>query len=98
MLLLLLLLLLVDLRNAVWELRSKVEEVADLKQINELVSSENEEKGLVLKAQEKELEEKNKQLVVLANRISSGSRCSLFCCGFVMLLVGLFVGMMLGAI
>jgi len=90
--------LLFDLRNAVWELRSKVEEVADLKQINELVSSENEEKGLVLKAQEKELEEKNKQLVVLANRISSGSRCSLFCCGFVMLLVGLFVGMMLGAI
>jgi len=90
--------LLFDLRNAVWELRSKVEEVADLKQINELVSSENEEKGLVLKAQEQELEEKNKQLVVLANRISSGSRCSLFCCGFVMLLVGLFVGMMLGAI
>ena len=97
MLLLLLLLLLVDLRNAVWELRSKVEEVADLKQINELVSSENEEKGLVLKAQEQELEEKNKQLVVLANRISSGSRCSLFCCGFVMLLVGLFLGMMLVA-
>ena len=89
--------LLVDLRNAVWELRSKVEEVADLKQINELVSSENEEKGLVLKAQEQELEEKNKQLVVLANRISSGSRCSLFCCGFVMLLVGLFLGMMLVA-
>ena len=97
LLLLLLLLLLVDLRNAVWELRSKVEEVADLKQINELVSSENEEKGLVLKAQEQELEEKNKQLVVLANRISSGSRCSLFCCGFVMLLVGLFLGMMLVA-
>ena len=89
--------LLVDLRNAIWELRSKVEEVADLKQINELVSSENEEKGLVLKAQEQELEEKNKQLVVLANRISSGSRCSLFCCGFVMLLVGLFLGMMLVA-
>ncbi|XP_039801574.1 uncharacterized protein LOC120665919 [Panicum virgatum] len=89
--------LLVDLRNAVWELRSKVEEVADLKQINELVSSENEEKGLVLKAQEQELEEKNKQLVVLANWISSGSRCSLFCCGFVMLLVGLFLGMMLVA-
>jgi hypothetical protein len=89
--------LLFDLRNAVWELRSKVEEVADLKQINELVSSENEEKGLVLKAQEQELEEKNKQLVVLANRISSGSRCSLFCCGFVMLLVGLFLGMMLVA-
>ena len=89
--------LLFDLRNAVWELRSKVEEVADLKQINELVSSENEEKGLVLKAQEQELEEKNKQLVVLANRISSGSRCSLFCCGFVMLLVGLFLRMMLVA-
>ena len=89
--------LLFDLRNAVWELRSKVEEVADLKQINELVSSENEEKGLVLKAQEQELEEKNKQLVVLANRISSGSRCSLFYCGFVMLLVGLFLGMMLVA-
>ena len=88
--------LLFDLRNAVWELRSKVEEVADLKQINELVSSENEEKGLVLKAQEQELEEKNKQLVVLANRISSGSRCSLFCCGFVMLLIGLFFGLMLG--
>ena len=99
LLLLLLLLLLVDLRNAVWELRSKVEEVADLKQINELVSSENEEKGLVLKAQEQELEEKNKQLVVLANRISSGSRCTLMriCCGFVMLLVGLFFGLMLGA-
>ena len=91
--------LLFDLRNAVWELRSKVEEVADLKQINELVSSENEEKGLVLKAQEQELEEKNKQLVVLANRISSGSRCTLMriCCGFVMLLVGLFFGLMLGA-
>ena len=89
--------LLFDLRNAVWELRSKVEEVADLKQINELVSSENEEKGLVLKAQEKELVEKNKELVVLANKISSGSRCSLFCCGFVMLLVGLFLGMMLVA-
>ena len=89
--------LLFDLRNAVWELRSKVEEVADLKQINELVSSENEEKGLVLKAQEQELEEKNKQLVVLANRISSGSRCSLFCCSFIILLVGLFFGLMLGA-
>ena len=89
--------LLFDLCNAVWDLRSKVEEVADLKQINELLSSENKEKGLVLKAQEQELEEKNKQLVVLANRISSGSRCSLFCCGFVMLLVGLFLGMMLVA-
>ena len=90
--------LLLDLRNAVWELRSKAEEIAELKQINDLLSSENKEKVLVLKAQEKDLEEKNKQLVVLANRISSGSRCSLFCCGFVMLLVGLFVGMMLGAI
>ena len=89
--------LFLDLRNAVWELRSKVEEVADLKQINELVSSENEEKGLVLKAQEQELEEKNKQLVVLANWISSGSRCSLFCCSFIILLVGLFFGLMLGA-
>ena len=97
--------LLFDLRNVVWELRSKVEDIAELKQINEMVSSENKEKDLVLKAQErgleeknKELEEKNKQLVLLANKITEGSRCSLFCCGFVMLLVGLFVGMMLGAI
>ena len=42
---------LVDLRNAVWELRSKAEEIAELKQINELLSSENKEKVLVLKSQ-----------------------------------------------
>ena len=87
-----------DLRNAVWELRSKVEEIAELKEINDLLSSENKEKVVVIKAQEKDLEEKNKQLVLLANKITEGSRCSIFCCGFVMLLVGLFVGMMLGAI
>ena len=89
--------LLLNLRNAVWELRSKAEEMAELKQINDLLSSENKEKVVVIKAQEKDLEEKNKQLVLLANKISSGSRCSLFCCGFVMLLVGLFLGMMLVA-
>ena len=89
--------LLLDLRNAVWELRSKAEDIAELKQINEMVSSENKDKVLVLKAQERDLEEKNKQLVLLANKISAGSRCSLFCCGFVMLLVGLFLGMMLVA-
>ena len=89
--------LLFDLRNAVWELRSKAEDIAELKQINEMVSSENKEKDLVLKAQERDLEEKNKQLVLLANKISAGSRCSLFCCGFVMMLVGLFFGLMLGA-
>jgi len=89
--------LLFDLRNVVWELRSKVEDIAELKQINEMVSSENKEKDLVLKAQERDLEEKNKQLVLLANKITEGSRCSLFCCGFVMLLVGLFLGMMLVA-
>jgi len=77
--------------------RSKAEEIAELKQINDLLSSENKEKVLVLKAQEKDLEEKNKQLVLLANKISAGSRCSLFCCGFVMMLVGLFFGLMLGA-
>jgi hypothetical protein len=71
-------------------------EIAELKQINDLLSSENKEKVLVLKAQEKDLEEKNKQLVLLANKFSSGSRCSLFCCSFVMLLIGLFFGMMLG--
>jgi len=48
--------LLLDLRNAVWELRSKAEEMAELKQINDLLSSENKEKVLVLKAQEKDLE------------------------------------------
>ena len=90
--------LLFDLRNAVWELRSKAEDITELKQINEMVSSENKDKVLVLKAQERDLEEKNKQLVLLANKITEGSRCSIFCCGFVMLLVGLFVGMMLGAI
>ena len=42
--------LLSDLRNVVWELRSKAKEIAELKQTNELVSSENKEKGLVLKA------------------------------------------------
>ena len=89
--------LLLDLRNAVWELRSKALEIAELKQINDLLSSENKEKVLVLKAQDKDLEEKNKQLVLLANKISAGSRCSLFCCGFVMMLVGLFFGLMLGA-
>ena len=88
--------LLLDLRNAVWELRSKAEEMAELKQINDLLSSENKEKVLVLKAQEKDLEEKNKQLVLLANKFSSGSRRSLFCCGFVMLHIGLFFGLMLG--
>ena len=86
-----------DLHNAVWELRSKALEIAELKQINDLLSSENKEKVLVLKAQEKDLEEKNKQLVLLANKISAGSRCSLFCCGFVVMLVGLFFGLMLGA-
>ena len=96
--------LLFDLRNAVWELRSKAEDIAELKQINEMVSSDNKEKVFVLKAQErnleeknKQLEEKNKQLVLLANKISSGSRCSLFCCSFITLLVGLFFGLMLGA-
>jgi len=89
--------LLFDLRNAVWELRSKAEDITELKQINEMVSSENKDKVLVLKAQERDLEEKNKQLVLLANKISAGSRCSLFCCGFVMMLVGLFFGLMLGA-
>jgi len=89
--------LLLDLRNAVWELRSKAEDIAELKQINDLLSSENKEKVVVIKAQEKDLEEKNKQLVLLANKISAGSRCSLFCCGFVMMLVGLFFGLMLGA-
>ena len=48
--------LLFDLRNVVWELRSKVEDIAELKQINEMVSSENKEKDLVLKAQERDLE------------------------------------------
>ena len=89
--------LLFDLRNAVWELRSKAEDIAELKQNNELLSSENKEKVVVIKAQEKDLEEKNKQLVLLANKISSGSRCILFCCSFIMLLVGLFFGLMLGA-
>ena len=91
--------LLLDLRNAVWGLRSKAEEIAELKQNNDLLSSENKEKVLVLKAQEKDLEEKSQQLVLLANRISSGSRCTLMriCCGFVMLLVGLFFGLMLSA-
>ena len=89
--------LLLDLRNAVWELRSKAEEMAELKQINDLLSSENKEKVLVVKAQEKDLEEKSQQLALLANKISSGSSCSLFCCGFVMLLVGLFLGMLLVA-
>ena len=89
--------LLFDLRNAVWELRSKAEDIAELKQINEMVSSDNKEKVFVLKAQERNLEEKNKQLVLLANKISEGSRCSLFYCGFVMFLVGLFFGLMLGA-
>ena len=78
-------------------MRSKAEDIAELKQINEMVSSENKDKVLVLKAQERDLEEKNKQLVLLANKISAGSRCSLFCCGFVMMLVGLFFGLMLGA-
>jgi len=80
--------LLFDIRNAVWELRSKAEDNAELKQINDLLSSENKEKDLVLKAQErdleeknKELEEKNKQLVLLANKITEGSRCGIFCCG-----------------
>ena len=86
-----------DLYNVVWELRSKALEIAELKQINDLLSSENKEKDLVLKAQERDLEEKNKQLVLLANKISEGSRCSLFYCGFVMFLVGLFFGLMLGA-
>ena len=89
--------LLFDLRNVVWELRSKVEDIAELKQINEMVSSENKEKDLVLKAQERDLEEKNKQLVLLAKKFRSGSRCCLFYYGFVMLLVGLFFGLMLGA-
>ena len=96
--------LLFDLRNAVWELRRKAEDIAELKQINEMVSSENKEKVFILKAQErnleeknKQLEEKNKQLVLQANKISEGSRCSLFYCGFVMFLVGLFFGLMLGA-
>ena len=78
-------------------MRSKAEDIAELKQINEMVSSDNKEKVFVLKAQERNLEEKNKQLVLLANKISEGSRCSLFCCGFVMLPVGLFFGLMLGA-
>ena len=89
--------LFLDLRNAVWELRSKVEEIAELKEINDLLSSENKEKVLVVMAQQKDLEEKSQQLALLANKISSGSSCSLFCCGFVMLLVGLFFGLMLGA-
>ena len=89
--------LFLDLRNAVWELRSKAEDIAELKQNNELLSSENKEKVVVIKAQEKDLEEKNKQLVLLANKISAGSRCSLFCCSFITLLVGLFFGLMLGA-
>ena len=89
--------LLFDIRNAVWELRSKAEDIAELKQNNELLSSENKEKVVVIKAQEKDLEEKNKQLVLLANKISEGNRCSLFYCGFVMFLVGLFFGLMLGA-
>ena len=76
--------------------RSKAEEIAELKQINDLLSSENKEKVLVLKAQEKDLEEKNKQLVLLANKFSLGNRCSFFFyCGFLMLLVGLFFGLML---
>ena len=87
--------LLLDLRNVVWELRSKTEEITELKQINDLLSSENKEKVLVLKAQEKDLEEKNKQLVLLANKFSSGNRCSFFFYGFVVLLVGLFFGLML---
>ena len=37
--------LLLDLRNVVWELRSKAEDNAVLKQINDLLSSENKEKG-----------------------------------------------------
>ena len=53
-------------------------EIAELKQINDLLSSENKEKVLVLKAQEKDLEEKNKQLVLLANKFSLGNRCSFF--------------------
>ena len=89
--------LLLDLRNAVWELRSKAEEIAELKQINDLLSSENKEKVLVVMAQQKDLEEKSQQLALLANKISSGSRCSLFCCSFITLLVGLFFGLMLGA-
>ena len=48
--------LFLDLRNAVWELRSKAEDNAELKQINDLLSSENKEKVLVPKAQEKDLE------------------------------------------
>ena len=42
---------------------------------------------------------KSQQLVLVANKISSRSRCTLMriCCGFVMLLVGLFFGLMLGA-
>ena len=48
--------LLFDIRNAVWELRSKAEEIAELKQINDLLSSENKEKVLVPKAQENDLE------------------------------------------
>ena len=48
--------LLLDLRNAVWELRSKAEDIAELKQINDLLSSENKEKVLVPKAQENDLE------------------------------------------
>ena len=89
--------LLLDLRNAVWELRSKAEEIAELKEINDLLSSENKEKVLVVMAQQKDLEERSQQLALLANKISSRSSCSLFCCGFVMLLVGLFFGLMLGA-
>ena len=68
--------LLLDLRNAVWELRSKVEEIAELKEINDLLSSENKEKVLVVMAQQKDLEEKSQQLALLANKISSGSSCS----------------------
>ena len=67
-----------DLHNAIWELRSKALEITELKQINDLLSSENKEKVLVLKAQEKDLEEKNKQLVLLANKFSLGNRCSFF--------------------
>ena len=48
--------LLFDIRNAVWELRSKAEDITELKQINDLLSSENKEKVLVPKAQEKDLE------------------------------------------
>ncbi|XP_039789643.1 uncharacterized protein LOC120655741 [Panicum virgatum] len=88
--------LFLDLRNAVWELRSKAEEIAELKQISDLLSSENKEKVLVLKAQDKDLEEKNKQLVLLSKKFSLGSRCCLFYRGFVMLLVGLSFGLMLG--